>query len=386
MTVVLVAGALANKAHNAGEAWVRLSWVLGLRRLGLDAWLVEQIEPRTCVDAQGRPAPLEQSENLAWFDAVVERFGLRERAVLVQPDGTPVGHGDAHALRDAAAVADLLINISGNLTVPGLLQSPRRRVYVDLDPGYTQLWHLGGALGGALERHDHHLTVGLAVGRRGCAIPTGGLEWRAVLPPVLLDEWRHIGDDAPAPRFTTVASWRGGYGRLEHDGRLYGQKAHEFRRFAGLPRRLAATLEAALDIHPDDEADVKLLQTNGWRLADPRAVAGDPDAFRRYVQGSCGELSPAQGVYVETRSGWFGDRTTAYLASGRPAIVQDTGFGPQLPHGEGLLAFANLEEAARAVKTVLADYPKHARAARRLAEEHLDSDRVLGALLEDLLP
>jgi hypothetical protein len=192
-------------------------------------------------------------------------------------------------------------------------------------------------------------------------------------------------DDEPSPAFTTVASWRGGYGRVEHDGRLLGQKAHEFRRFATLPRDSGARCEAALDIHPGDDADARLLEDGGWRLVDPRAVAGDPDAFRTYVQRSAAELSPAQGVYVETACGWLGDRTTRYLASGRPAVVQRTGLPPDVPLGEGLLAFSTPAEACAAVAAVTADYARHARAARRLAEERFDAGRVVGALLEDLL-
>jgi hypothetical protein len=201
---------------------------------------------------------------------------------------------------------------------------------------------------------------------------------------VVLDEWPVV-NGASGARFTTVGSWRGGYGPLHHDGRTYGQKAHEFRRFAGIPRRSKQTFEAALDIQPADHRDAELLRTNGWTLVDPRNVAGDPDAFRRYVQGSGAEFSPAQGVYVETGSGWFSDRTTRYLASGRPAVVQDTAFTSEIPVGEGLLSFRTLDEALQAVDAVSADYDRHARAARQIAEQCFDSDLVLGRLLEELL-
>jgi hypothetical protein len=284
-----------------------------------------------------------------------------------------------------AGGADLLINISGNLSWQPLLRAPRVRAYVDLDPGYTQFWHAAGALGGVLEQHDVFLTVALSIDRASCTIPTGDIEWRPVPPPVVLDEWPPVGDGAEG-RFTTVASWRGGYGRVEHEGRTYGQKAHEFRRFATVARQAPATFEAALRIDPADRADAERLAANGWRLVDPRAAAGDPEAFRRYVHGSAAEFSPAQGVYVETRSGWFSDRTTRYLASGKPAVVQDTGLPAEIPRGEGLLSFRTLEEAVAGARAVLEDYDRHARGARRVAEEWFDSDVVLGALLEDILP
>ncbi|HKG02348.1 MAG TPA: hypothetical protein VKB03_04155 [Conexibacter sp.] len=384
MTVVVVAGALANKPGNGGEAWVRLSWLLGLRNLGVETWFVEQIDEQTFRDGAGVPAPWEASANLAWFQRVTKRFGLAERSALLRSDGR-VLHGPApEALHEALARADLLLNLSGNLTLEPLLRLPRRRAYVDLDPGYTQLWHQAGALGPALSRHEELLTVGLAIGGDACRLPLDGRRWRPVPPPVTLDEWPVVGQDLRL-RFTTVASWRGGYGRVEHDGRLLGQKAHEFRRFATVPRESGANFEAALAIHPADDADAGRLLDGGWQLVDPHAVAGDPDAFRRYVQGSLAEFSPAQGAYVETRCGWFGDRTTRYLASGRPAVVQATGLPPGVPSGEGLLTFGTPAEAIAATEAVLADPARHARAARRIAEDCFDADRVVGAVLSELV-
>lgn len=374
MTSVLVTGALANKPGNGGEAWVRLSWVLGLQRLGCRVWFVEQI----CREACTPPA-------LAWFNGVTKRFGLSGRAALVDPAGTVIAGPPADEVEAAARSADLLLNISGNLTAP-LLDLPRRRAYVDLDPGYTQVWHRGGGLGTILSRHEHLLTVALSIGAPGCTVPTDGEAWRSTPPPVVLAEW----PATPAPtdtRLTTVASWRGGYGRLEHDGRMYGQKAHEFRRLLPLPSHMAGpTLELALAIDPWDARDLARLRAEGWRCVDPSEVAGDPDAFRRYIQGSTAELSAAQGVYAEMACGWFSDRTTRYLASGRPAIVQDTGLPSEVPRGTGLLTFRTAREAARAIDEVLGDYDTHARAARRLAEELFDSDIVIARVLEELVP
>ena len=116
---------------------------------------------------------------------------------------------------------------------------------------------------------------------------------------------------------------------------------------------------------------------------DPKAAASEPDAFRRYVQGSGAEFSVAQGVYVETVSGWFSDRTVRYLASGKPALVQDTGFGRSYPVGEGLVAFRTLEEAIAGAERIGRDYEEHCRAARTLAEEYFDADKVLGRFVEE---
>jgi hypothetical protein len=384
LTTALVSGAIANKPGNGGEAWVRLSWVLGLQRLGLDVWLVEEIAPETCRDRDGQASSLEESQNLAWFRLITGGFGLDERSALVLSDGSDAAGATMTELADVASGADLLVNVSGNLTLEPLLRRPRRRFYVDLDPGYTQLWQASGALGSALKRHDACLTVGLAIGTPSCPIPTSGIAWRPVRPPVLLDEWPVVEPADPA-RFTTVGSWRGGYGRLEQDGRLYGQKAHEFRRFAELARRSPAVFEAALDIDPADKADRTLLVENGWQIVDPQAVAADPWAYRRYIQDAGAEFSVAQGIYVEAGTGWVSDRTAAYLASGKPALVQETGISSTIPTGEGLLTFRTLAEAVAGVEAITGGYEHHSHAARQIAEEHFDSNTVLTRLLEEAL-
>ncbi len=158
-------------------------------------------------------------------------------------------------------------------------------------------------------------------------------------------------------------------------------KAHEFRKFVTLPTLTGHDFEIALDVDPADRQDVDALRDHDWRVVDPRAVAGDPFAFRRYIQDSAAECSVAQGIYVETRTGWFSDRTVRYLASGKPALVQDTGFAGTYPTGRGLVAFRTLDEAARGADLIMRDYEAHARAARAIAEHWFDSDRVLTDLL-----
>ena len=83
---------------------------------------------------------------------------------------------------------------------------------------------------------------------------------------------------------------------------------------------------------------------------------------------------------MQTLSGWFSDRTAHYLAAGRPALVQDTGCG--IPSGEGLLTFQTPDEAAAAAREITGDHARHARAARGLADEFLDSRKVLRRFLD----
>lgn len=383
-TKVIVSGAIANKWGNGGATWTRLSWALGLQRLGFEVYFIEQIDRASCVDSAGQAAPFLESANLAYFQRVTEEFGLTDWATLVDADGGQTTGPSLADLTDIAADAACLVNITGHLTLPVLRRPVRRAVYLDLDPGFTQFWSAAGNLGPRLAGHDFYFTVGENIGQPGCSIPTGEIRWRPTRQPVVLTDWPVIG--APTGcRFTTIASWRGPYGPIEHGGTTLGLKVHEFRKLINLPSLVeSAAFEIALDIHPADERDRVALLDHGWRIVDPRRVAGDPDAFRRYVQGSDAEFSAAQGIYVATGSGWFSDRTVRYLASGRPALVQDTGFSRNYPVGEGLLAFRTSEEAGSAARRLAADPTRHGRAARALAEAYFDSNLVLGQLIEEI--
>ncbi len=368
METVFVSGALANKPENGGEAWVRLSWVLGLRQLGFHVEFVEELVGASSAEVAVR-----------WFEDVTTRFGLAPAASLLI-DGRSVVGRSRPELSALAREAALLVNISGHLRDRELSDAFRCKVYVDLDPGFTQHWLASGQGDLGVEHHDYHFTVGENVGRPGCSIPTSGRQWRPLRQPVTLDEWpTAAGGDAD--RLTTVATWRGPFGAIRVDGHALGLKVHQFRRFIELPLHLDKEFEIALSIDPADAPDRELLLRNGWALADPLRACGDPDAFRRYVQRSGAEFSVAQGMYVDTYSGWFSDRSVRYLASGKPVLVQDTGFTANLPTGEGLLAFRTLEEAVAGAKAIDRDYERHCQAARRLAEEYFDAAKVLSDFL-----
>ncbi|HJT35975.1 MAG TPA: hypothetical protein VJ783_28360 [Pirellulales bacterium] len=383
MPTIIVSGALANKPGNAGGAWERLSWAGGLRRLRLDVYFVEQIGRRSCVDDRGAATDFADSVNARWFRSATEWFGFRDRSALVCCDGEQCAGLAWDELIELAASCDLLVNLSGHLTLPPLAARIRRKAYIDVDPGFTQFWHADPRTSFKLEGHDFYFTIGENIGRPDCPIPTSGLQWRPIRQPVVLDDWP-VTRAGEGGRFTTVASWRGPYGAVEYDGRVLGLKCHEFRKFIELPGRVERNFELALAIDPADDSDLRALEEHGWKVVEPRAIAGDAAAFRRYIQQSAAEFSVAQGVYVETNSGWFSDRTVRYLASGKPALVQETGFSEHLPCGEGLIAFRTVDDAVRGALRIMSDYDGHCQAARAIAENYFDSDKVLGKFLQDV--
>lgn len=387
--MVIVSGAVANKYRNGGGVWERMSWVIGLRQLGYDVYFIEQIASNACVAGNGAVTTFADSVNLDWFRYVTDWFGIADRSSLVYAGGTECVGMPWTRLLEVAESTDLLVNLSGHLTLAPLLERIRCKAYIDVDPGFTQFWHADPNIPFQLEGHDFYFTIGENIGSPDCGIPTSNIRWRPIRQPIVLSDWpvtvaeRHH-------RFTTIASWRGAFGPVQFDGRTYGLKVHEFRKYLALPHQIAnsradgSTFEIALDIDSRDARDLASLGDNGWLIRDPQAVAGDPAAFRRYVQESGAEFSVAQGIYAETNSGWFSDRTVRYLASGKPVLVQETGFSRNIPAARGLVAFRSLDEAVQGVESIVADYADHCQAAREIAEVYFDSDRILARLMEEI--
>jgi len=373
---IFVSGMIAADPGQGGATWAVLQYVLGLRELGHDLFFVEPIPSRSLRPAG---ASLASSDNARYFQDVVARFGLEGRATVLGVDsGETVGVPYVELCR-AAAAADLLLNISGMLREPRLRDPIPRRVYLDLDPAFNQLWHAVEGIDVGLDGHTHYVTVGTGIGRPGCDVPTCGRTWITTLQPILLSAWVASRADAAAP-WTTVANWRG-YGSIRHLGRHFGQKAHSLRRYIEVPRRTDERLQLALAIHPDETDDLSALKGNGWELVDPAAVAATPDDYRGFIHASKAEFGVAKSGYVISRSGWFSDRSVCYLASGRPVLVEETGLQGTLQPGLGLVTFSTADEAVAGIETISGDYARHSRAARELAESCFDSKRVLTRLL-----
>jgi hypothetical protein len=382
MPTVLVGGSVAQRPGSGGHTWVFLQYLLGLQRLGYDVVLVDRLERDMSFDELGEPCDIEQSFNARYLAAVMERFGLGTRWALLCDGGRRSLGMDRDALLGIAAQAELILNVNGFVDDPGVMSAVGLRAYLDIDPGFGQMWRALG-LHDMFAGHDAYVTIGERIGAPDCTVPTCGLDWITTPQPVVLEHWPATPAPAAAP-FTSVASWRGPFAPIEYEGVTYGLRVHEFRRFAELPRRSSQHFEVALDIHEAETPDIEMLDANGWRRADPAVAAADPWAYRDYVQRSQAELMIAKGMYVQSRSGWISDRSICYLAAGRPVVAQETGFSELYPSGAGLLSFADVDAAAAAVEEVSGNLARHSAAARELAEEHFDSDRVLRRLLAKL--
>jgi hypothetical protein len=378
---VAIAGSVAQRPAIGGHTWVFLQYLLGFRRLGFDVLFIDRLEPSMCADASGRPCPLAESFNWKYFRSVMDRFELGGSFSLLS-NGEAFAGLSKPQLLDRVENAEFLLNVMGYLEDEEILGRARRRVFLDIDPGFTQMWQDLG-LARLLQDHDRYVTIALNLGRGECSIPDCGIEWIRTPQPVVLDLWPPC-PPAPESSWTSVITWRGPYASLQHGGRRYGLRLHEFRKFITLPSASGERFLLALDIHPDEVGDLRLLSENGWRLTDPREAAGDPDRYQSFIQGSRAEFMVAKSIYVESRSGWLSDRSICYLASGRPVLAQDSGLEGHFPTTCGLLTFSTFEEVLNRIDELNRDYSKQAAAARELAQEFFDSDRVLSRLLDRL--
>ena len=375
---ILIAGMVAGHPGQGGAAWAVLQYVLGLRALGHDVTLVEPIT----VPAEHTDAAFTASGAAAYFRRLVADFGLEGSAALVRSGSTTtVGlpHGE---LARRAGRADILLNISGMLRDPALTEPVTRRVFLDLDPAFNQMWQAQGIDMG-FDRHSHFATIAWNIGQTGCTVPTCGRTWITTPQPFVLDRWP-VATKIVHDGLTTVAHWRS-YGSVTHDGIFHGQKAHSWRELMALPTLTTEKCLPALAIHPDEVHDLAALRDTGWQLLDPAEHCGSPADYQRFVQGSKAELAIAKSGYVLSRCGWFSDRSVCYLASGRPVIAHDTGFASRLPTGAGLFTFATTDDILAGIDAINADYPRHCRAARKIAEDHFDSRRVLPPLIDAIL-
>ena len=183
----------------------------------------------------------------------------------------------------------------------------------------------------------------------------------------------------PDGAFTTILKWEA-YQAVEYRGVRYGMKSASFAPYQDLPERVGAELELATG---GPNTPTNELRRHGWSVCNPVHLSSTMENYQDYIRGSKGEFSIAKEGYVISRSGWMSERTGNYLASGRPALVQDTGFTEWLDCGEGLLAFSTQDEAAAGIEEIAARYEAHCRAAREVAEALYGSDKLLTKLIED---
>lgn len=379
--VVVCAYNVLNFPAGGGHFWVYMQYAQGLLRNDCDVWWLERFQP-------GESAAADASRIAAYL-ARMREFGLGDRVLLYSSEDS--GAGRQWVGRSAAEAesvlreTDLLLNFH-YVIHPSLLALPRRSVLVDIDPGLLQFWINEGQL--AVPPHARYITTGETVGKPGSRIPDCGLDWIHFRPPVCLDLWPYVAEST-SDAFTTVAGWWSGeyIKGTENGSEVFYEntKRMAFLAVLDLPRHTSQRLELALYLGENDEAERQLLERVGWRVRPSQEVAGTPELYRRYIQQSRGEFSAAKPSCMRLQNAWVSDRTLCYLASGKPVVVQHTGPSTILPNGEGMFRFATVAEAAAALAAIDADYERHCRAARALAETWFDARQTMRSVLERTL-
>lgn len=380
--IVVFAGSIG-RLPVGGHAWVNLQYLGGLRALGHDVYYLEDCGEGSWVhDWEQDEERTDLDYPTAYLRACLEPFGFGDRWIYRAGErcaGMPL-----ETFREICAQADVLL-VRAVPVHPWRAEYdlPRRRAFIDVDPGFSQASLLAGdaPLRETVEHCEHLFTLAQRLGAADCQIPDAGYRWIPTVSPVWLEHWP-VADADETSHFSAILQWRSfekthRYGRIGRNGTRYGQKEVEFARFAQLPSKTSQPLRLALT-----GGDPEHLAGCGWDVRSGWRATHMPADYRRFIADSRAEFGVAKQGYVATRGGWFSDRSVCYLASGRPVCVQDTGLADWLPIGEGVLGFDDAAGAVDAIDAINRDYPRHRRAARAIAERYFAADRVLRALLD----
>jgi len=377
---IVVTGLLGQYAFG-GVTWDYLQYLLGFRGLGHDVWYLED-SGAWPYDPVRQTVSEDCSYNVNYLRGIMTEFGFGDRWIYRNgADGKFHGAGES-AARDLIKNGDLLVNVSSAGWLRDYDFGVKHQMFIDGDPMFCQVGLLdpkNADYAARVRAHDSHFTFGLNVGQPGCLAPETGIRWKKTVQPIALEQWPVQADDAP-DRFTTVMNWAS-YAPIEWQGKRYGQKDLEFDRLKLLPKQTPQRLEMAMGQGIGSKRPTEELRALGWIILEAGDVLPDHRSYHEFLRTSKAEWSVAKHGYVAARTGWFSCRTACYLALGRPAVVQETGWSEYIPAGDGLLAFSTLEEAADAIADINDHYAEHQAAARALAEQFFESKKVCADLL-----
>ena len=363
-----------------GMTWHHLQYLLGLRSLGHDVYFLEDSgdTEQSCYNPTLGTVTRDPTFGLTYADEVFSRVGLNEKWAYYDALSARWLGPAASTAVELTRTADVVVNLSYSNSARPWIEMIPVRILVDTDPVFTQIRNLTQAVRvKELETYNAFFSFGENIASGLSTVPDDGIPWLATRQPVALEEWPCLPIPVGAP-LTTVMQWDS-YPAREWEGRTFGLKSTSFWDVVELPRLVDVPLSIALG-SPSSPRD--LLSQKGWDIVDPIAVSRDPWSYQHFIQVSGGEFSVAKHGYVVSRSGWFSERTANYMATGRPVVVQETGFSDWLPSGMGVLPFTTLEDAVVAIDRLHTDPGAHARAARELAEEYFEAKRVLQQLFD----
>src|SRR5213080_1306581 len=366
----------------AGVIWQHIHYIVGLRRLGHDVYFIED-----SARLPYNPETFEVTDEFDYAAKVLARlardFDFKNRWAYCARylPGNPTAGLPLKKIRQLYREADAILNVCGTQEFNNDLLVSDRILYVESDPGVEQI-KIDKGMKSTMEylrRHRALFTFGENIGTKSFPVPLHGFKWHSTRQPIVTDLWKTNRVPKRAAVFTSIANWStSGLKDITWRGRKYlWSKSREFLRFAAAPKRAGEAFELATTIQ--DLCAREKFERNGWRLVSPLQMSIDYWHYRDYIQQSKGEFTAAKDQYVRLNTGWFSDRSACYLASGRPVITQQTGFTDHYGNDGGVIAFDSLGEIVEAVKMINTNYAKHSRAARDLAREVFEAEKVLAS-------
>lgn len=369
----------------AGVIWQHLHYIVGLQRLGHEVFYIED-SARLPYNPETFEVNNEFEYAAGLLGRLAQEFDFRNRwgfCARYLPD-LPTAGLPLKKIRQLYTEADAILNICGTQEFNDDLLKSERILYVESDPGVEQIKIDKGVKSTRryLRRHHALFTFGENVGTKIFPVPSHGFKWLPTRQPVVTDLWRTRRAPLRGAVFTSIANWStSGLKDISWRGKKYlWSKSLEFLRFIDAPKKSGETFELATDIK--DEKIRRRFLGKGWRFTSPLQMSVDYWMYRDYIRRSKGEFTVAKDQYVRLKTGWFSDRSACYLAAGRPVVTQETGFTQYYGGTAGLFGFNSLGEIAEAVRMIKTDYRKHSRAAREIAQEVFEAEKVLASLLE----
>jgi hypothetical protein len=409
---IIVTGLIAQHPLLGGVTWDYLQYVVGLDWIGHDVYYFEDSGQYPYNLDGGKSGEdwvvYDPTLNVTYLNRVLSRYNLGDKWAYRFPIKSEWYGLPAEKRDEIINSADLLINVSGTLETPENYRQIPRLVYIDSDPVFTQIKLKLPAGQEDFQRraacHDVFFSFGECLPAK---VPITNYDWRPTRQPIVLSEWAQPSLTKFRDVYTTVMSWTS-YKPLTYGNQTYGQKDIEFKRFIELPKLVdTVKLEVALgkvqhgnwetrdkNLSPAMQELIRsrpqispseLLTETGWQIVDATEKLNDLDSYRDYILSSKAEWSVAKNAYVLGQTGWFSCRSACYLASGKPVVVQDTGFSSVLPVGDGILPFRNLEEATSAIRQIEKNYNHHSKAALDIARQYFDSDKILTSLVDEAI-
>jgi len=384
----IIVGGFIGLYPTGGVTWDYIQYPLGLHLLGHDVYYIEDTLQYSRFQTEGKKWN-DASYSVKYLKDTMEKFGLTDRWAY-----RDIGSGNCFgipldSLKEICKTADVFINISASTFLRDEYLAIPIRVLIDSDPMFTQIEYYHEKfinentdrykMKFVVENHTHLFTFGENINKEGCKIPGFSFNWKPTRQPICLDNWDKIISTEKTNSFSTVMNWS-----VRKDmifcNENWGQKDIEFEKIITLPE-LVPQVNFEILITGITEEKKAMIESHGWKVSNPLQKITTADSYQEFIASSSGEFSVAKETYVKSNSGWFSCRSACYLAAGKPVVTQETGWSNYIPSGLGLFAFEDLQTGTEALFEITSDMERHSKAAKDIAFEYFDSNKVLNSLI-----